>query len=856
MVDTAKLADIAAERALLGSVMLSAQAYAETAWQVAPEDFQRGAHRTVWETVGDMRRDGREVDTVTVHDELARRGWLDAVGGAAGLTDLAAATPSAASAKRYARIVADLGRRRRIAQAGYDLSARAADPSEDIDAAVAAASDQLAGSVSQTPTVPAHTLVERAMVSAARGAEQMGWPAPWPALRTVWRIVPGWVHIAVGFRSAGKALALNTTLPTSDGWTTMGDVRPGDRLLDERGKPCRVTAVTDVMHGHECYRVRFSDGTEVVADAEHEWLTSTSAARSSERRQRRREGRRAASDQRGKCVQPSTVTTEQIAATLTTTDGANNHAVRLAEPLSLPHADLPADPYVLGAWLGDGDSHSARLTYAEADAEIIDRIAATGTAVGAQQKIAGREHVAVATLGKADPGTCARNHRVTRTGPPASRSRRCPKCDRIVGQARRDGTPLAREPNRSLQTELRDLGVLGNKHIPRVYLRASAEQRTSLLEGLMDTDGSAGDGGQCEFTSTNRTLAEGVHELIVSLGYRAALRTGRATVNGRDVGEKCRIVFTPDRPVFRLARKLARQKIGTHEKAEFRYIESVEPVESVPVRCVQVDSPSSLYLCTGSMVPTHNSAFVDALVAGLSYAHNTRTLMWSPEGAPSGDHLLRMAKINAGAAIETWPDDALRRELASVTDRVSWIDHETHTTVPAILAAADAHRMLYGLDMLVVDPFTSVAKFDGGQDEGWDRVLNRHLSRLQTWARSRQVAVVMVAHPKQRDRITVPVDGRPPASVRPVPTDADIAGGAMWGNQVDSLVAVWRDEQGQTRPAERIDVYVQKVREDGPGGKMGARASLWRDQWGRYHAVDDRFAGAGSPAGNGQHTPL
>lgn len=72
----------------------------------------------------------------------------------------------------------------------------------------------------------------------------------------------------------GKALALDTPLPTPTGWTTMGEVRIGDSLLDDHGMSCKVVAATEVMRGRPCYRLAFSDGSQIVADAEHEWLVS------------------------------------------------------------------------------------------------------------------------------------------------------------------------------------------------------------------------------------------------------------------------------------------------------------------------------------------------------------------------------------------------------------------------------------------------------------------------------------------------------------------------------------------------------------------------------------------------------
>ena len=70
-------------------------------------------------------------------------------------------------------------------------------------------------------------------------------------------------------------------------------------------------------------------------------------------------------------------------------------------------------------------------------------------------------------------------------------------------------------------------------------------------------------------------------------GVPAFKTVGRATLNGVDHGPKYRVKFTPDRPVFRLTRKLARQKPPDARYHRFRAIDVVREVASVPVRCIQ-----------------------------------------------------------------------------------------------------------------------------------------------------------------------------------------------------------------------------------------------------------------------------
>lgn len=101
----------------------------------------------------------------------------------------------------------------------------------------------------------------------------------WSKQRLIARLVAstsaGNIRLAVASgHKTGKALALDTPIPTPDGWSTMGDLQVGDLVFDENSAPCRIVAVTEVMHGRPCYDVEFSDGTVITADEEHEWLTT------------------------------------------------------------------------------------------------------------------------------------------------------------------------------------------------------------------------------------------------------------------------------------------------------------------------------------------------------------------------------------------------------------------------------------------------------------------------------------------------------------------------------------------------------------------------------------------------------
>lgn len=344
-------------------------------------------------------------------------------------------------------------------------------------------------------------------------------------------------------RKNAKALAFDTPVPTPDGWTNHGALEVGDEVFTDEGRVTTVAGVTNTMWGRPCYRVTFSDGESLIADAGHLWRT-----------QMRKQGLQTEAT--------GLHTTRELAETVTYGPrNDRNHAVTIAGALELPEAKLVVNPYVLGAWLGDGTTAGGSIT--SADQEVIDQI------IGAGYRVVKR------------------------------------KASYLWGIY-------------GLLAELRDLGVLGAKHIPTEYLRASAPQRLALLQGLMDTDGTVSRRGvkhnitQCIYTSTSMRLAADVAELVRSLGFKATVRETRATLSGKDCGPVWDIAFTTyaDRPVFRLTRKLQRlapPPVARRARSRSRQVVSVEPVPSVPVKCIQIADPHGMYLVGRSFVPTHNS---------------------------------------------------------------------------------------------------------------------------------------------------------------------------------------------------------------------------------------------------------
>jgi replicative DNA helicase len=275
--------DLAAEQSVLGGMLLSKDAIADVLEKLRPGDFYRPAHQNVYDAILDLYGRGEPADAVTVAAELDRRGLLRRIGGAPYLHTLISMVPTAANAGYYAEIVAEKAVLRRLVEAGTRVvqygyaGAEGADVAEVVDRAQAEIYDVTDRRLSED-FVPLEDLLQPTMdeidAIASNGGLARGVPTGFTELDEVTNgLHPGQMIIVAARPGVGKALALDTPLPTPDGWTTMGDVAVGDQLLGADGRPTRVVAATEVMLGRPCYEVEFSDGTVIVADADHQWPT-------------------------------------------------------------------------------------------------------------------------------------------------------------------------------------------------------------------------------------------------------------------------------------------------------------------------------------------------------------------------------------------------------------------------------------------------------------------------------------------------------------------------------------------------------------------------------------------------------
>ncbi|MBX6391519.1 MAG: replicative DNA helicase [Frankia sp.] len=318
--------DIAAEQSVLGGMLLSKDAIADVVELVRAADFYRPAHSIVFEVIGDLYGRGEPADVISVAAELGRRDLLERVGGPAYLHTLISSVPTAANAGYYARIVAEKAILRRLAEAGTRIVQLAYGPAADVDelvdraqAAVYEVTERRANEDYAPLSDLLNPALEEIEAIAGHDGALTGVPTGFTDLDELTNgLHPGQLWIVAARPAVGKALALDTPLPTPTGWTTMGDVAVGDLLLGTDGEPTRVVAATEVLLDRPCYEVEFSDGTVLVADARHQWPAEPAAAA-----RRARSGSRLATLSRP-------ITTERLAGTLYAPGGGPAHALVLA----------------------------------------------------------------------------------------------------------------------------------------------------------------------------------------------------------------------------------------------------------------------------------------------------------------------------------------------------------------------------------------------------------------------------------------------------------------------------------------------------------------------------------------------
>ncbi|HSU42767.1 MAG TPA: replicative DNA helicase [Casimicrobiaceae bacterium] len=768
---------VEAEQSVLGGLMLDNEAADKIGDVLGADDFYSDAHRIIYRHIVHLIGDGKPADVVTVSEALASSQKLDYVGGLAYLGALAQNVPTAANIRHYANIVRERSILRQLAATATDIAESAFNPLgrsaktvlDEAEAKVlhiaeqgsrGAQNFQVIGKLLADVVERIETLYNRDDPSDVTGV-----PTGFADLdRMTSGFQPGDLVVVAGRPSMGKAQPLDARVRAVDGWKRMGELRVGDALASLDGAPSFVSGVFP-QGTREVHRVTFSDGRSCECCAEHLWRVHFR-----------------------NWPAPRVLRTDRIAAMLTRKRYQDRLWIDMPSGDFGRCTDLPLDPWVMGALLGDGNLTQSTIRFSTVVDAMRERM---------MQRI--DSALELVTAGGIDW--------------------------RIVQRHRGRVQGVSGVTQNSLTRAIKALGLWGlsshEKFIPRAFLDASRRQRLDLLRGLLDTDGWVERWGTIRYATASRRLADDMIELVRSLGGWCSVSSKRSRYTHR--GERrdgresyvCTLHHHDPKSLLLLCEKQARALVAPQRRKRPTFA-SIVPSRVTQTQCISVTHPSRLYL-TDDYVVTHNTAL--ALNIGENVALNTGmpVAVFSMEMGASqlamrligsvgklDQHKLRTGRLGP----EDW--DKLSTALGRLNEAPILIDETP--ALNAIEVRSRARRLMkqYGkLGLVIVDYLQLMQATTSGENRATE--ISEISRAMKSLAKELHVPVVALS------QLNRSLEQRP--NKRPVMSDLRESGAIE--QDADVIVFIYRDEvyNPESQDKGTAEIIIGKQR-NGPIGTV------------------------------------
>ena len=361
----------------------------------------------------------------------------------------------------------------------------------------------------------------------------------------------------------GKLEPYSRKIPTPNGYKRMGDLKVGDKIFGSDGKQITVTDIYE--HGEQdIYKITFNDGRIALCGEDHLWNVYLPWMK----------------------YKTITVDTKSMLKDFKKFDkfkaktGRDPYEYKygiplLSGPVQYDYQPIPIDPYVVGAFIGNGCNTLPALSISSGDEFI-------------PYKIAGRYGFT---------------------------TKKC-KSNYTYVFYDKDGHLVKTKEFFKDIPEL--IGYSRDKCIPNIYIYNSLEVRMELLRGLMDTDGSISysEGRfNIRYSSCSIKLLEQIQELIRGLGFIANIgspdKRSYKYINGYCNNVSIRVPQKFKQQLFSHPRKLkiareAALRSDYHQPFRQLIIKNIELIKREKSRCIRVDADDALYL-TEDFIVTHNT---------------------------------------------------------------------------------------------------------------------------------------------------------------------------------------------------------------------------------------------------------
>ncbi|MBF9141196.1 replicative DNA helicase [Hymenobacter properus] len=646
------------EMAVLGALMLEKDALTSVIDLLKPESFYKDAHQRIYKAVIRLFDKSEPIDQLTVVHELREMGELEAAGGPFYVANLTLKVNSAANVEYHARIITETAIKRELIRISSEIQKDAFEDTTDVFKLLDDTESALF-EVSEANIRKNFDDMRSLMGKAIKELEEKknqsdgltGVPTGFSALD---RVTSGWqpsdLVIIAARPGMGKCLGKGTKVLMFDGdLRNVEDVLPGDLLMGDDSTPRRVLSIA---RGREnMYWVRQNKGDDYRVNESH--ILSLKRSRN--------EGPHRHGDVLNITVK------DYLAKGPKFRSNYKGYKV----PVKFEAQELPVDPYFLGVWLGDGSSNDCRIT--GQDQEIIDYLHEYAAALNMQVTVGVVEN----------------------------------RCNSYGITKGRQGGNIAEY---SLQDELRQLGVLGNKHIPRAYAINSTENRLRLLAGLIDSDGHLDPvSNGYEITQKNHRLARQIKFLGDSLGFRTSLTKKRATISSIGYESevwRVRLYGDINRVPVRVARKKAQPWASPVDWRQTGITVEFDKVDDY--YGFEIDG-NRLFLLQ-DMTVTHNTAFVVSAMRNAAVDFKKAVAIFSLEMSSlqlvnrliSAEAELDSEKIKKGSlADHEWQQ--LNHKITALSAAPIYIDDTPGLSIRELRTKCRRLRSQKDVQMIIID---------------------------------------------------------------------------------------------------------------------------------------------------------
>ena len=444
------------EEAVLGAMMIDKKGIDDVIDILHSDAFYDTKHQEIYAVIYELFQNSEPIDLLTVSNRLKKNAKLELVGGDFYLIRLTQKVASSAHIEFHARIILQKYIQRKLISISSEIIENAYDETTDVfdllDDAEGKLFEVTQGNLKKS-SEDAGSLVKQALKKIEEIGKKEGMSGLQTGFSKLDALTSGWqpsdLIIIAARPGMGKCLGKGTKVLLYNGdLKKVEDVEIGDLLMGDDSTPRKVKSIA---RGREkMYFIRQNKAKDYRVNESH--ILSLKRSRN--------EGKHNKGDVLNITVKEYLEKSDKFKS--------NYKGYKVAVDFEEKQLEIP--PYFLGVWLGYGHSYSSRIT--TTDQEIVNYLEDLAKDYNQELKVYEQE-------------------------------------DRVNNYGITKGFQGGNHTLFSLQSELRKLNVLQNKHIPNHFLINSKENRLQLLAGLIDTDGYYDDKAHCyEIVQSTKKLAK------------------------------------------------------------------------------------------------------------------------------------------------------------------------------------------------------------------------------------------------------------------------------------------------------------------------------------------------------------